>query len=206
MIKETKVLSKEFYRIETDRLRIRLCQKSDVDTLWKIVSQERVQECSGQRFASELGFRRIYSRCDSLPDSTDWDLINFTIEKKGIDPKETTIIGSAQLAHLRYPGHSFDLEHVEWSKTMAFGITLDFAEWGKGYGTEATKAICLIASRLGFHTLVAETLETNIGMNRIFAKSGFLRVGTGKSGYIGDKECFYYLKLDSRSRVTPSKS
>jgi RimJ/RimL family protein N-acetyltransferase len=72
------------------------------------------------------------------------------------------------------------LRHVDFipGREIEVGYTLDKASWGKGFATEATKALMYHASQaLGIRNFVAFTDENNMASNRVLEKCGFSPVG-----------------------------
>ena len=45
--------------------------------------------------------------------------------------------------------------------------------WGRGYMTEALKAVCAMLFDEGYDTIVIEAVQENIGSNRVIRKAGF---------------------------------
>ena len=64
-------------------------------------------------------------------------------------------------------------------RTAEFGITIgDPADRGRGYGTEATRMLLGWAfAELGVHNVWLDTLSTNPGAIRAYARAGFREIG-----------------------------
>lgn len=50
--------------------------------------------------------------------------------------------------------------------------------WGRGYMTEALKAMCALLFDKGFETILIQAVQENIGSNRVIQKAGFTFIGS----------------------------
>jgi len=83
------------------------------------------------------------------------------------------------------------------------GYSLDKAQYGKGYATEAVRLILDVAFKeLGFHRVEAGVMPRNIGSARVLEKVGFVQEGLARdyikiNGIWEDHYMFSILENDS---------
>ena len=62
------------------------------------------------------------------------------------------------------------------------GYCLGRAYWNRGYATEALRAVTEELFAAGYHTLLIEAVDENIGSNRVIRKNGFEFTGSRLPG------------------------
>ncbi|MBL7829275.1 MAG: GNAT family N-acetyltransferase [Saprospiraceae bacterium] len=86
------------------------------------------------------------------------------------------------------------VRHVEFTpgKEIEIGYIVAREYWGKGFATEASRAMIAYAEKqLGVQELVAYTSEENTGSNRVLEKCGFQRMGIER---VYDADCLRWWK------------
>ena len=83
------------------------------------------------------------------------------------------------LPELRPVGHANVRDFLTPHRTAELGIAIgDPADRGRGYGSEATRLLCGWAfAELGVHNIWLDTLCTNPGAIRAYARAGFREIG-----------------------------
>lgn len=81
------------------------------------------------------------------------------------------------------------LQRIDWkNRSAGFGISLGVpGEWGKGYGTEATRLVVQIAfERLNLHRVWLVVYEFNERGRRCYERAGFKREGLMRDYHFAD--------------------
>lgn len=65
-------------------------------------------------------------------------------------------------------------------KSPVISYTISEECWGKGYMTEALSAAARVLFAHGYHSLIAEAIDSNIGSNRVLQKCRFRLIGSRK--------------------------
>ena len=79
------------------------------------------------------------------------------------------------------------INYIDRSAELAYLIGSD--SWGKGYATEAGKALCIHAKEtLNLHRLYLGTAGNNIGMQKVAEKLGFVREGIRREALYKENE------------------
>jgi ribosomal-protein-alanine N-acetyltransferase len=84
---------------------------------------------------------------------------------------------------------SAGLQRVDWkNRSAGFGISLGVpGEWGKGYGTEATRLVVQVAfERLNLHRVWLVVYEFNERGRRCYERAGFVREGVMRDYHFAD--------------------
>jgi len=77
------------------------------------------------------------------------------------------------------------LHQIDWrSRTAGFGIQIgDPAEWGKGFGTEATRLVTAYGfTRANLNRIWLHVYDTNPAGVRVYEKAGYRREGVLRQG------------------------
>jgi RimJ/RimL family protein N-acetyltransferase len=86
---------------------------------------------------------------------------------------------------------------------VALGYAFGSAYWGRGYATEAARAVVAEAfGPLGLNRLVAITRESNYGSRRVLAKLGFTEQGLRHVW--GAEQLFFTLQRDAAAGQAPA--
>jgi len=143
--------------IETARLRLRLIQEEDRDTVarWN----------TNPEFARHLGGVHSRERSDDIFDRwlRHWAEHGFGL--LAVEWRETgELIGRSGVAF-----------HRAWPDDPEVGWAIDPAWWGRGIATEAGAACVTWAfGDLGFSRVVSITTEANLASRRVMVKLGFV--------------------------------
>ncbi len=143
-------------RIETPRLVLRKPESGDAGSIfWRYSSDPEVTKYSGwprhRSLADAVAFLEW-----SEAEWERWPAGPYLIESR----RESALLGSSGLA-------------FETDTLAATGYVLAKDAWGKGYATEALKAIVELAWSLGVERLHAVTHPENSASVRVLEKSGF---------------------------------
>ena len=70
-----------------------------------------------------------------------------------------------------------------WEGDPVIGYCLSRPYWGRGYMTEACKALLELLRKEGFKKVYIEAVKENIGSNRVIEKCGFRYIGTNTQDF-----------------------
>lgn len=142
--------------IKTERLNIRVASDDEMRVL---ISQQTIEEL-------KIAYGEMLASCQANPEQRQWYAAWFIELPTG-----------ERIGELCFKGVSAD-----GSVEIGYGISPEF--WGRGFATEAVKAVTEWAlSEPNVNRITAETEEDNIASQRVLEKSGF--VPTGKNGEEG---------------------
>lgn len=136
-----------------------------------------------------------YLRIDalSLPEEKEFlahdakDLSSITLSV--IDLKTKSVFANVSLSFSEY------IPHI-----ATFGLVIHQSHWGKGFGTAITKHICNMAFEYfsDLQKIQLDVFTENIAAQRVYEKSGFVRVGLQKKHQLKNgeyKDIFLYEKI-----------
>ena len=144
--------------LETERLRLRHPRKEDVDDLFAVFSDSEAMRYWSHEPWTDLEVAQNYlASIDS--GFADRSLFQWAITLT----KEDRLIGTVTLLH--------------WDRTnrhLEVGFMLSRERWGKGFATEAVRAVLSFAfEHLGVHRVEAELDPRNEASARLLEKLGF---------------------------------
>ena len=150
------------YTIETDRLILRPLKIEDAQAVYQWVSDERVAKYM------------VYNTYTTLEEAVDWltmlqepdEEYHFGFVRK----EDGLLIGSGSIG-----------PEGERSEYWAFGYNFRYDCWGKGFATEAAKAMIKFASeQFGVVKFSSSHAEPNKASGRVMEKCGLHLVGYGE--------------------------
>lgn len=143
--------------IETERLILRKLQESDLDAIFAWASDEEVAKyVTFSTHQTKEDTRRILDLW--LRQYEDEDTIRFAIVKK--DSSE--VMGMIDVPRITPEGYP----EIGYSSAKKY--------WGKGYMTEACKAMVDYLFERGYQKILIRARVENIGSNRVIEKTGFV--------------------------------
>lgn len=155
--------------LETDRLIIKLTSVNDFDDILALRSDTMVQRYTTQPPATEQDIQRFL------------DVVIPYQEKHGhgmasvFEKKTGEFVGQAGIFHV---GH-YDLQ-----PEIEIGYRFHVKYWGKGFGTEVTRALVTWGFKhLNLDTIVSFVETDNLASRRVLEKSGFHHIGLQKCYY-----------------------
>lgn len=152
--------------IETPRLLLRTYVPQDGDAVWAVLSRREI-------YATTYAIPKDYPR-----PQVDWwfrFLSSARRNKTGFefgifDKLTNTYVGNCGIINVQNSLHC---------GAISYFVNPDL--WGKGYATEAGKAIVSFAfSSLRLHRISGRCLSTNPASRRVMEKLGFIYEGTGR--------------------------
>lgn len=156
-------LNKKGYFIEGERLYMREVRLTDVgDQYYNWLNDSEVSQFLETKFTpqSQESIKEYVSQMSGSQDS-----VFLAIVLKDSDKH----IGNIKIGPINWYHRFADI-------ALVIG---DRGSWGKGYGTEAIKAVVGYAfSKLNLHRLNAGIYENNLGSIKAFLKAGFKEEGT----------------------------
>ena len=150
------------YTIETDRLILRPLKIEDAQAVYQWVSDERVAKYM------------VYNTYTSLKEAVEWltmlqepdEEYHFGFVRK----EDGLLIGSGSIG-----------PESERKDYWAFGYNFRYDCWGKGYATEATKAMIKFANeKFGVMKFSSSHAEPNKASGRVMEKCGLHFTGNGE--------------------------
>ena len=145
--------------LETDRLILRAPRFEDAEGIAALVNDRRIAE-NTSRIPHPYGLAD--ARAFLTAANSDDDELSFIISSPSGD-----IIGCCGIAKLD-------------GETPEIGYWLGVPFWGKGYATEAARAVIDHAfGKLGYHVLLAGARVSNPASRRVLEKCGFQWTGVG---------------------------
>lgn len=124
------------------------------------------------------GDERVYKYLLSAPCEKPEDMIPW-LERQDPNNKESYVMilrKKDDNCALGTSGFFHDTERDVW----CFAYNIRYEDWGKGYATEATRAmIVYVKEQYGAHAIEAECAKENIGSARVMEKLGMHYVGSG---------------------------
>ena len=140
--------------IETDRLTLRAPNMADAPALHHLANNKTIH-----KFLSSLPFP--YTRAHAV------DFITSLARTKNehtyaLTTKDDDFIGVISWHLDRKPG-------------LELGYWIGAPYWGKGYATEAARALVHATLKTGQHTLTARAMTKNPGSIRVLEKTGFIK-------------------------------
>lgn len=162
-----------FPTLTTERLVLRALVATDAPALFTIRAHERVMQFIGRRRATNvqdaLDLIAAIQQGQQANDGITW-----AITLKGDD----TLIGTIGYYRLKK-------EHYRGE----IGYMLSADHWRKGIMGEALDAAVTCGfSRLGFHSIEADTDPLNVASNTLLARHGFVREGLFKENFFWNGE------------------
>lgn len=157
-----------YQRIETERLILRVLDKTYVSQVLAFLEENRQDFSRYEAEKKEIYFTKYYQEYviqNEYEASLKKIYLRYYLSEKG---SEERIIGTVSVGQLRaFPYCSGVL-----------GYKMAVAKKNQGYATEAVQAVCRSAAEyLGLHRLEAYTLEDNLPSIRVLEKCGFRREG-----------------------------
>jgi ribosomal-protein-alanine N-acetyltransferase len=152
-------------RLETERLKLRAIFPADAPAICQLMSDPKVT-----RFHELEPMENIQQAHEMISNFTQWFQNNHAV-RWGILLKETgELIGSC----------CFDTFHLEY-QSVNVGYNLRSDHWGKGFATEAVKAIIRYAFEYGIaspiNRIEAITIPNNVASEKVLLKLGFQKEG-----------------------------
>lgn len=154
-----------------DRVRLRAIERADIPTFVRWFNDPEVRQYI--LLFAPMSTAQEERWFESLQDRKD-DMV-FAIEAR---------VGDAWV-HIGNTG----LHRIDWKERLAvFGIVLGEKDyWGKGYGTDATRAMLGFAFKtLNLHRVELEVFDFNPRAIRCYEKAGFRREGTRRESHFHD--------------------
>ena len=173
------------FSLETQRLQLHPFKDQDIKLINELHSDPEVTKLVG------------FPKPPSIQDNQDW--LNKTLDAYEVDGlgqlaiylKETgEFIGRGGLRVVeieKYPKEDLTKwfwyrgsapKNIEVMHSTEIGYTFSAQHWGKGYATEAVRALCQYAFTQNIDkTIVAVTFPENIASIRVLEKSGFAKTG-----------------------------
>lgn len=149
-------------RIETERLRLRRLVPGDAATLARLLE----------------GDREAISQTGRMPYPPTEDAIRHWIDDQGGPGGQSfLLVRRADDATIGAAGFGGDGHRVE------LGYVIGRRFWGRGFATEAVRALVLYARRRGIRTIDAYTFPDNPGSARVLEKTGFADLGVVERDY-----------------------
>ncbi len=179
--------------LETDRLRLRPFEDSDANALFALHSNARVMRYwDAPPWREATRATQFIAACRQIAESGSGTRL--AVERRS----DGAFIGWCAL--------------TRWNpeyRSASMGYCFDAATWGRGYATEAGRALL----RWGFSTLAlnrvqAEADTRNVASARVLEKLGFLREGTLREdcvvdGEVSDSWVFGLIRRDWESLADP---
>ena len=153
----------ENFHLETERLLLRNYAAHDANDLHKIASDDNVlRYLPDKKMTREDARNTIEWLQKCYRENTPDNIVKFTVA--AVHKNHNTLIGSVGLGPL-----DFDPSKIE----IFFAFAPDY--WGKGYATEAAKAILHYGfETIGLHEIVAVTMPGNRASKRVIEKLGMI--------------------------------
>ncbi len=181
--------------LETKRLRLRRFHQSDADAIYNLQSNERVMRYWNAPPWTERGRADAFIE-DCRKMEADGSGIRFAVET--LD--RCSFLGSCAM---------FNWNPVY--KSLGIGYCLNEAAWGKGYATEAVRALLQWAyTTLDLNRVEAELDTRNAASAKVLEKLGFMREGMRRedcivSGEVSDSWIYGLLRKEWRSDPAAAK-
>jgi RimJ/RimL family protein N-acetyltransferase len=151
----------EPFEIRTPRLRIRSWRDDDFEPVTAMNLDPRVMEF----------FPNVISREESL---VRFARVRARIAERGYGYWPVEVVGGAPFAGMVGLGHP-DFE-APFQPTVEIGWRLAVAHWGRGYATEAARAVLAYGfERLALPEIVSFTTAANVRSRRVMEKLGMRR-------------------------------
>ena len=157
-------------RIETRRLLLRKLNHMDAPALYENIRLKRVSrwlKVVPYPYPKNLALKFVLEAAAKFENGTGF---NFGIEIKG---KVKKVAGVISLDKVNYE-----------NKNAVLGYWLGEKNWGKGYMTEAVKAVLDFGfKRLKLHRIQAGVYSENLASKMVLEKTGFTLEGTEREKY-----------------------
>ncbi len=153
-------------RIETDRLILRRYKESDLDSIYEIITDERLSKY--------IKFPKL-TKEEELEHIKKWiaDADESKYERWVIEIKETGEIAGNIDVNTVVKKHNY----------CNVGYTIRYNYWGNGYAAEALKAVSEhLLNNSGYYLVECSCNELNVQSYRVMEKAGFK-----KDGYIANR-------------------
>ena len=147
-------------RIETERLVLRRPRREDAEAIFA-------------RYASDAAVTRYLSWPRHETVETTRTFLVHADEEWEREPAGAYLIESRESGEL-LGGTGLHFDAPDRATT---GYVLARDAWGRGYATEAVRAVVELAHRLGVERLVAHCHPENVASCRVLEKGGFVREG-----------------------------
>ena len=181
--------------LETDRLVLRPYTMDDLDQLHKIVSQKEVMKYLPEDVMSLDQTRRTLTWIiECYGKNTPEHIVKFSV---GVFHKEKNkLIGWCGLGPLE-----FEPAQIE----IYYGLSRDF--WGKGFATEASKALLDYGFRvIGLDKIVAIVMPENVASKKVIEKMGMIyqkQVKNLPEKYkVYDGDYYYFLTKEEYKKIS----
>lgn len=152
-------------RIETDRLVLRRYIENDIDGIYDLITDKRLQ---------------TYIKYPKLTKDEELENIRKWIENYDIDKKEKWVIVLKETNEVIGNVQVNDINKKNNYCNIGYGIRYNYQ--GMGFATEAVTHISNYLLESGYYLIEASINELNIGSRRVLEKSGFI-----KDGYIANR-------------------
>jgi RimJ/RimL family protein N-acetyltransferase len=159
-----------FPQLETDRLLLRELRLEDAPTVQRLAGDERIARTTFVPHPYEDGMAEEWIRSQAR-DYRDGKLVNFGV----IQMAEGGLVGSIGLV--------LQARH----RRAELGYWIGVPYWGRGYCTEAARAVVRWAFReLDLHRITAPHFRSNPASGRVLEKIGMRREGHLREHYLRD--------------------
>ncbi|HMB69062.1 MAG TPA: GNAT family N-acetyltransferase [bacterium] len=159
-----------FPQLETDRLLLRELRLTDAPTVQRLAGDERIARTTFVPHPYEDGLAEEWIRSQAR-DYRDGKLVNFGVVHLG----EGGLIGSIGL--VLQPRH----------RRAELGYWIGVPYWGRGYCTEAARAVVRWGFReLDLHRVTAPHFGSNPASGRVLEKIGMRKEGRLREHYLRD--------------------
>lgn len=160
------------FEFETDRLYIREYKKADIDSIHSVVNQKKIYDTT---YAIPYPYpkARVLWWIQFVENSNK----NGTSYEYGIFNKKTgQYVGNVGLINVALHHNRADITYF-----------IDPDLWGKGYGTEAAKAMLYLGfNQLKLNRIGGICMDINTGSKKVMEKCGFTYEGTAKQEMLKD--------------------
>lgn len=152
-------------RLETERLILRRYKESDIDSVYEIITDERLT---------------TYIKFPNLTKEEELECIKKWIEDADLSKYEKWVI---ELKDTNEVVGTIDVNTVNKKHNYCnVGYAIRYDYWGNGYATEALKAVSDYLLENGYYLVECSCNELNKQSSRVMEKAGFV-----KDGYIADR-------------------
>lgn len=153
-------------RIETERLILRRYKESDIDAIYEIITDERLS---------------TYIKYPNLTKEEELECVRKWIKEADESKNEKWVIEIKETGEI---AGNIDVNTVVKKHNYCnVGYTIRYNYWGKGYASEALKAVSdHLLNNSGYYLVECSCNERNVQSSRVMEKAGFK-----KDGYIQNR-------------------
>ena len=162
--------------IPTERLVLRPYEAADVERLCALLTDERI--------TGTFLVPKFQSKAEAIALAE--RLVGFSALEDTVHLEYGIVLGGELIGFVNDCGIEED--------TIEIGYVVDPAYWGKGYATEAVRAVLRELKEMGFRKVTAGFFEENPASRKVMKKCGMTPAGLmEEEEYRGEiHRCFYY--------------